>query len=56
MGDVSDAILDGTMCQVCGGLMEDMIPKAGVIQTAPGYPRTCDDCIDDTMLCYADHM
>jgi hypothetical protein len=44
MGEVADMILNGTMCQVCGCWMEDV---EGPDFKPPGYPRTCDDCLDD---------
>lgn len=34
MGDVADAMLDGTLCEGCGVFMGDDV----------GYPRKCDDC------------
>lgn len=34
MGDVVDAILEGTLCEVCGVYLED----------AEGYPRKCWSC------------
>jgi hypothetical protein len=34
MGDVADAILDGTLCEGCGGYIGD----------GDGYPRTCAAC------------
>lgn len=39
MGDISEMMLDGTLCQVCGELIEDM--------SCPGYPRTCDSCKEE---------
>ncbi len=48
MGDmqegIADLILDGTLCQVCGALMEDLIDE---LSESPGYPRTCEDCLDE---------
>ena len=58
MGEIADMMLDGTLCQVCGGLMEDMSPseeelaaapknKEGlpiIDRKAPGHPRTCEGC------------
>ena len=37
MGEVAEMMLDGTLCQVCGGVIDG---------TTPGYPRTCEDCLD----------
>lgn len=56
MGDVADMILEGVLCQVCGGLMDDFcLPddwpadKEPTEQAAPGYPRTCNDCLKETI-------
>lgn len=35
MGDIANAMLDGTFCQQCGEYIDG---------TAPGYPRTCGGC------------
>ena len=35
MGEVAEMMLDGTLCQGCGVLIDDDIP---------GYPRSCRDC------------
>lgn len=45
MGEIADMMLDGTLCQICGTLMEDFI--TGERTRAPGYPRTCQDCIEE---------
>jgi hypothetical protein len=37
MGDIADMILDGILCETCGGLIGD-VPEA------VGYPRQCDSC------------
>ena len=37
MGDAAEAILDGTMCEECGVLIDG---------DAPGYPRVCEGCKD----------
>ena len=29
MGEVAEMMLDGTLCQICGGLMEDLINENG---------------------------
>lgn len=39
MGEVAEMILNGLLCQICGSYMDDY--------EEPGYPRTCDDCIDE---------
>ncbi len=35
MGDMAEAMLDGTLCEVCGSFIDGEIP---------GYPRKCEDC------------
>ncbi|CAH1054057.1 hypothetical protein PAECIP111894_00202 [Paenibacillus pseudetheri] len=35
MGQAAEDILNGLMCDVCGGLVDGK---------EPGYPRTCKDC------------
>lgn len=35
MGDIADAALDGTLCQVCGELVNT---------DPPGHPVTCEEC------------
>lgn len=37
MGEVTDMILDGTLCDECGGMVGDE-PEA------VGFPRRCEDC------------
>lgn len=45
MGEITEMMLDGTLCEVCGGLMEDLVPEEGSeLLDAPGYPRRCPDC------------
>ena len=45
MGEVAEMMLDGTLGQICGGLMEDLINENGDdLKEPPGYPRTCEDC------------
>ena len=40
MGDITELILEGVLCQECGGLMEDIEEDFG----GPGYPQTCEEC------------
>jgi hypothetical protein len=42
MGEMADAFLDGTFCQCCGELM--------VEHDAPGYPVTCEGCMEEEAL------
>ena len=45
MGEISEMVLDGTLCQICGGLMEDLKPdKGNELLDPPGYPRACPAC------------
>jgi hypothetical protein len=37
MGEITELILEGFLCQVCGSFIDDQ---------AAGYPRTCEDCED----------
>ena len=39
MGEVSEMILSGLMCQACGDYIDDF--------EEPGYPRNCEDCEDE---------
>lgn len=51
MGQVSEDILKGIMCQICGVWMPE-VDKAGTdtkklndfFDNPPGYPRSCPDC------------
>ena len=38
MSQTVDDMLSGLICQVCGSFMDDF--------EAPGYPRTCEDCLE----------
>ncbi|MCG1009254.1 hypothetical protein J4760_04200 [Salinicoccus sp. ID82-1] len=40
MGEIADMMLDGTLCEGCGVVFDDIV--AG--EEEPGYPRTCEDC------------
>lgn len=35
MGEIAEMILDGFLCDKCGGVVDDK---------ETGYPRSCDDC------------
>lgn len=35
MGEIAEMMLDGTLCQTCGCLIDG---------TTPGFPRYCEDC------------
>lgn len=35
MGEAAEDIMEGIMCQCCGGFIDG---------DAPGYPRSCEDC------------
>lgn len=46
MGEIADMMLDGTFCQACGGVMEDVFREANCAAfEAPGFPRTCGGCM-----------
>jgi hypothetical protein len=47
MGEIAEMILDGTLCQECGQIMDDMITEGDETIEPPGYPRTCDECKGD---------
>lgn len=48
MGDISDLFLQGTLCEECGCLIEDLIPTDGsdIILSPPGFPRKCKECTE----------
>lgn len=39
MGEIADMMLDGTLCTVCGAVIDD--------GNAKGYPVKCEDCIEE---------
>ena len=41
MGEIAEMMLDGTLCQVCGSVIDG---------DTPGYPRTCEDCAKDEVV------
>ena len=45
MGDISEAILDGVMCEHCGAWIEDNVERFGV--EVPGFPVACPGCRED---------
>ena len=40
MGEVAEMIIDGTLCETCGSVFDDIIEG----NDAPGYPRKCEEC------------
>lgn len=40
MGDIADMVIEGILCESCGVYIEG---------DAPGYPRSCSDCILESM-------
>lgn len=43
-----DLFLNGTLCEVCGKLMPDLVPEEGkILNTPPGHRRRCDDCKEE---------
>jgi len=46
MGEISNMVLDGTLCQECGMLVFEGNPlKASNAEVSPGFPRSCQHCI-----------
>jgi hypothetical protein len=42
MGEIAEMMLDGTLCEGCGTVMDDMVGPGS--ENAPGYPRRCAGC------------
>lgn len=40
MGEIADMMLDGTLCEWCGVLVDEG-------NLAPGYPRLCAECASE---------
>lgn len=38
MGEVAELMIEGVLCTECGGVVDG---------EAVGYPRPCDDCIEE---------
>lgn len=56
MGELSDMILDGTLCDSCGGVVYEGDPKkASPQELSPGHPRTCKDCEEFKKLVKENH-
>lgn len=48
MGEIADMMLDGTLCEGCGELMEDLIDdESDELDDPPGHPRRCASCQGD---------
>ena len=52
MGDISDLIMEGVLCEQCGCLFEDLIQHdecGKILETkpGPGHPRRCEDCREE---------
>lgn len=43
MGEIAEMMLDGTMCEVCGEWMDDVL-ECNDVFTPPGHPRRCAGC------------
>lgn len=41
MGEIAEMMLDGTLCQVCGSIIDG---------DTSGYPRYCEDCAKDEVV------
>ena len=47
MGEITEMILDGTLCQICGcSVCEENPEEVPEEDVSPGYPRSCDECED----------
>jgi hypothetical protein len=42
MGEHVEMMLEGILCQYCGGYVDDLF-----FDEAPGFPRSCETCDDD---------
>lgn len=40
MGEIADMHVDGTLCQHCGVVFDDIVNG----EEAPGHPRSCEEC------------
>lgn len=40
MGEITEMMLDGTLCEGCGGVFPDIMADA----EPPGHPRRCERC------------
>lgn len=48
MGDITDSVLDGTLCEDCGGIVYEGDPnKATKEDLSPGFPRKCKECKEE---------
>lgn len=47
MGEIAEMMLDGTLCEQCGSVLEDIVAGA----ESPGYPRLCWDCTREDHTC-----
>lgn len=47
MGEIVEMIMEGTLCEQCGVVLDDIVNGAD----APGYPRLCWDCASEERVC-----
>jgi hypothetical protein len=48
MGEITDMVLDGTLCKTCGILVYDGDPHiAKIKEITPGFPRNCRSCEEE---------
>jgi predicted Zn-ribbon and HTH transcriptional regulator len=40
MGEIADMLLDGTLCEGCGEVFDDIMDG----EDSPGFPRRCPEC------------
>lgn len=45
MGDYTDMVMNGTLCEQCGSLVTNKDPnKISTKELSPGHPRVCSYC------------
>lgn len=47
MGEIADMMLDGTLCEGCGELMDGLVNDTDELDEAPGHPRRCAACEEE---------
>ncbi len=46
MGEITDLMLEGVLCEECGAFIDDN-PESEIVSEPVGYPRQCDYCKDE---------
>lgn len=48
MRSATELIMEGTLCDTCGALIQDLVMDNGEdLKVPPGYPRKCEDCLKE---------